>query len=119
MTKSVKALIVDDEEEIGFMVSRILAKREVDATYVDRIEKGKEKILNENFDLFYLDLHLPDGTGFDLVPEIRQQVGAPKIYFISAYDGIQESERAAELKVDGFISKPFTKNDILNTLIEE
>ncbi|MEQ8241661.1 MAG: response regulator [Cyclobacteriaceae bacterium] len=118
MKENVKALIVDDEEEIGFIVSRILAKQDINATYVDRIEKGKEKILNENFDLFYLDLHLPDGTGFDLVPEIRQQAEPNKIFFISAYDGVHESERAAELKVDGFISKPFTKNDILNTLIE-
>lgn len=113
---NLKALIVDDEEEIGFMVTRILQKQHIDATHVDRVQQGLKKIQSDEFDYYFLDLNLPDGTGFDLVSEIRKQRSPSKIFFISAYDGIKETQRAAELKVDGFISKPFTKQDIINTL---
>lgn len=109
-----KTLIVDDEEEIGLMVSKFLQKEGLESSYVDSIEKAALLISKESFDLFFLDLNLPDGTGFDLIPAIKKQKEKKKIVVISAYDGIREIERSQELGVDLFIRKPFTKQQIID-----
>ncbi|MEM7108676.1 MAG: response regulator [Bacteroidota bacterium] len=111
------ALIVDDELDIGLMLSRILEKEVVSAQHVDRITKALEILAEKKvFDFYFLDLNLPDGTGFDLVPLIKKQQPEAAIYFISAYDGVFEKNKAAELEVNGFIKKPFTKSDILSAI---
>lgn len=110
------ALIVDDENDIGLIVSRILKKRGLTVKYLDRITKAREDISGNKYDLFLLDLNLPDGTGFDLIPLIRQQNEEAKILIISAYDGINEMKKAKEMNISAFIKKPFSKNDILNAL---
>lgn len=109
-------LIVDDEEDIGVMLTRFLNREGIDTIYADRISKAAEIISDQQFDFYLLDLHLPDGTGFDLIPAIRNQQGNPRIIVISAYDGIAETERANELSVDRFIRKPFTRKEVLQTI---
>lgn len=112
-----KALIVDDELDIGLMLSRMLNKNGLDAQHVDRVEKAKS-ILSEKglHNVYFLDLNLPDGTGFDLVPIIKKEQPKAKIYIISAYDGAFEKNKAMELEVNGFIKKPFAKSDILSVI---
>lgn len=109
-----KVLIVDDEEDIGLMISMFLRKEGLEANYVNRIEVAKEKIEKTDYQMFFLDLNLPDGTGFDLMPLIREKSGASKIAVISAYDSGDETNKAMELGADIFIKKPFTKSEIVN-----
>jgi DNA-binding NtrC family response regulator len=110
------ALIVDDEEDIGLMVSVFLKKSGVGSTYLSRVTPALEKIADETFDFYFLDLNLPDGTGFDLIPLIHQNNPAAQIIIISAYDSHLETARAEDFKVKAFVKKPFTKQDILATL---
>lgn len=111
-----KALIVDDENDIGLMVSRILTKEGLDAEYVDRIVSAKEKVTKNTYQVYLLDLNLPDGTGFDLIPLIRQKVANARIIVISAHDGTYEMNKIKEERVDAFIKKPFTKSQILEAI---
>lgn len=111
-----RALIVDDEMDIGWMISKFLTSKLFDVEYVDSIEKARQKIHKADYSIFFLDLNLPDGTGFDLIPEIRKKNSAPKIIVISAYDGITETRRAKEMEVDLFIKKPFTKKQVLEAV---
>lgn len=111
-----KALIVDDEADIGIMVSRFLNKSGVEAEYVTRIEAARKKIASQNYQLYFLDLHLPDGTGFDLMDEIKAQEEEPNVIIISAYDGIEETRTAAEHGVKHFIKKPFSKSQVIEAV---
>lgn len=113
-----KVLIVDDEKEIGLMVSKILSKNGFNAQFTTSIEEAKILIKENNYAIFLLDLNLPDGTGFDLIPTIREQVVDPKIIIISAYDGVMEQKRLKELQVDTFIKKPFSKADLLAAVLK-
>ena len=112
-----KALIVDDEEDIGLMVSRILTKEGMQVQYVSRVEAARQKLESETFQLYLLDLNLPDGTGLDLIPEIRKEKGSkPRIIVISAYDGPYEMKKVQEEKVDLFMKKPFNKRQLIDAI---
>ncbi len=111
-----KALIVVDEEDIGLMVRIILTNAGVPADYVSRVNTARTEIRKNNYDLFVLDLNLPDGTGFDLIPLIRDYHPGAEIVIVSAYDGSVEKHKAEEFGVRSFIKKPFTKQDLQNVV---
>ncbi|SMD32797.1 Response regulator receiver domain-containing protein [Reichenbachiella faecimaris] len=111
-----KALIVDDEDDIGLMVSRILTKEGLQAEHVNRIAAAKDKVQDGEYQAYLLDLNLPDGTGFDLIPLIRAQSPNARVIVISAHDGVYEMERVAQEKVHTFIKKPFTKSQIIEAI---
>lgn len=116
MTQALEALIVDDEEDIGIMVSVFLKKAGIKTTYINRVAAAKKVISTHDFDFYFLDLNLPDGAGFDLIPLIRSKNDASKVIIISAYDGHLETSKAEEFEVTAFIKKPFAKQDILNAI---
>ena len=117
MGEKLNILIVDDEEDICLMVSRILQKEGHSVTFCHSIQEGKGYVLNNRYQAYFLDLNLTDGSGFDLIPLIQgKNEGASQIIIISAYDGHLERERAESFGVDAFIHKPFTKRQILEAL---
>ena len=111
-----KVLIVDDEEDIGLMVSSFVKKAGMLPTYLNRVAPAETEIVEKHFDYYFLDLNLPDGTGFDLIPLIKEHNPKAIIVIISAYDSDRETSRAKELGVAAFLKKPFTKNALLETL---
>ncbi|OEK02902.1 hypothetical protein BFP97_15825 [Roseivirga sp. 4D4] len=116
MKEGMTALIVDDEEDIGLMVSVFLKKAGIKTTYLSRVTPAFKRVEEETFDFYFLDLNLPDGTGFDLLPTIRQKDAQAKVIIISAYDGHLETSKAKEFEVTAFVKKPFTKKDILEAI---
>lgn len=115
---SMRALIVDDEEDIGFMTKIILKNLGIMSDVTQSIRHAVHKIQKNAYDLYFLDLNLPDGSGFDLVPEIKNCNKTAGVIIISAHDGNEEITKADELGVDAFIKKPFTKKEI-NQAIDE
>ncbi|WP_339607388.1 response regulator [uncultured Roseivirga sp.] len=116
MEEKKSVAIVDDEEFIGHMVSKFLQNEGLNTTYFDRMLTAREDFLNKIYDYYFLDLNLPDGTGFDLVPIIQEKAKNAKIIIISAHDGHEELSRAKAFGVHDFIHKPFNKQSILNTV---
>lgn len=111
-----RALIVDDEMDIGVMTSIILKTKRIHADTVISIREANEKIRHNRYDLFILDLNLPDGNGFDLIPSIRMNNTDARIVIISAHDGTIELKQARKFNVDLFVRKPFSRKQILEAV---
>jgi DNA-binding response OmpR family regulator len=111
-----EALIVEDEREIGLMTKKILMERGINTKRVASVCEALTEIRDKDYGIYFLDLNLPDGTGFDLIPHIRGRKKDAWIVIISAYDDITESRKALRLKVNAFLKKPFSKADILNAV---
>lgn len=111
-----KALIVDDEKDIGYLICGILRQKNVGCMVVHTLEMARKLIKNHSFDLYFVDLKLPDGSGFDLVPQLNELEGDPEVVIISAFDGEEERSMAKSLGVKKFINKPFTKKEILTVI---
>ncbi len=111
-----KILIVDDEVEICFLLSGILQKQGFKTNYAHSVKDGMIKIEQEHYNSVFLDLNLPDGVGFNLIPKIKKSDEAIKVIVISAYDGTLEKKNAIKYGADYFISKPFSKNKINEAL---
>lgn len=105
-----KALVVDDELDICRLLTLQLKSLGLNAEYVLTIGEAKAKISLAAYDVIFVDLNLPDGSGFDLLESLNAINSSSRVVVISAYD--VERKKALECGADGFIAKPFSKRTI-------
>ena len=116
MGDNVKALIVDDEVDVCYLLSAILRHKNLQTSYVNSISDAKRVLSEHNLSLVFLDNHLPDGFGVNFIEEIRSLYPTVKIIMITAHDTPADRNKAYENGVDHFIGKPFTRDVIFKTL---
>jgi two-component system copper resistance phosphate regulon response regulator CusR len=108
-----KLLIVDDEKDIRDLCSTIIKRYFDFEIFSAGSLKEAEKIAGQNkIDFVILDLHLPDGVGFDLVPFLKNTNPKLKFLVVTAYNHCVEKKRAEELGAEKLLSKPFKSVDL-------
>jgi len=118
MANKLKALIVDDEIDVCYLLTAILNCKNLQASYVNSINEAKRVLQEENPSIVFLDNHLPDGFGVSFIKEIKKINPSVKIVMITAYDTSADRDKAYHQGVDYFIGKPFTKEIIFKTVEE-
>lgn len=111
-----KALIIDDEIDICYLLSGILKQKNCQTHYVNNLADAVVELRNSSPVIIFLDNHLPDGLGIEFVDHIKRNYPSIKIIMITAYDTIADRQLAINKGVDIFIGKPFTKEAINNAL---
>lgn len=107
-----KALIIDDEIDICYLLSGILRNKNIQPNYVNTIGDAAAALKKHQPDIIFLDNHLPDGMGVDLIKDIKLTLPDSKLVMITAYDTATDRNRAIAEGVDFFISKPFSRDTI-------
>ncbi|MEO5682401.1 MAG: response regulator [Chitinophagaceae bacterium] len=107
-----KALIVDDEVDICFLLSGILRQKQLKPSFVNNLAGAKESLAHDTPSILFLDNHLPDGFGLDFIGYVKANYPQVKIVMITAHDGLAERKKAQTEGADLFISKPFTRDVI-------
>jgi two-component SAPR family response regulator len=116
MEEGVKALIVDDEQDVCFLLSSILKNKRLQTNCVNSIGEAKKILVKENPSIIFLDNHLPDGFGINFIEEIKKLRPAVKIVMITAHDTKSDKDKAYLHGVDFFIGKPFTRDKVFNVI---
>lgn len=108
--------IIDDEPDICTLVSTIVKQKGFDVDFANDLKSGFEKIKKKNPQLLFLDLNLPDGSGYSIINQVKEFNPQIKICIISAYNTPTEQQSANEYPIDKFIGKPFGKKQILDLI---
>jgi DNA-binding response OmpR family regulator len=108
-----KILYIEDNQDTAEAVKIILTNAGFAA---ETASCGKEGIVKAKdfYDLFLLDIMLPDMSGWDIFEMFSRKYTKSKYIFLSAIP--VSTERMEELKKTGvsdYITKPFTKADLL------
>lgn len=107
-----KALIIDDEIDICYLLSGLLTKKNVKPQYVNTIGEALKVLEKTHPQIIFLDNHLPDGRGVDLIRYIKGHLPETKLVMITAYDSTEERRKAISEGVDYFVPKPFSGEKI-------
>lgn len=110
-----KVIIVDDEVSVRNSISKILKMDfpEINITSsVGTIGEGYSEIVNNTPDLLFLDVELPDGTGFDLLH--RFDSINFRVIFITGHQ--EYALKAIKMSALDFILKPFDSGEIRNAV---
>ncbi len=107
-----KILIVEDELSIAELEKDYLELSDFEVEIETDGEKGLERALKENFDLYILDLMLPGVDGFEICKRIRQVKNSP-ILMVSARKDDIDKIRGLGLGADDYITKPFSPSELV------
>jgi len=110
------ALIIDDEYDICFLLSRILKNNDVQVHFANSIGEGKNFLSQISPGVLFLDNHLPDGFGVDFIRYVKQQYPQVKVVMVTAHDTTEDKKKAIREGADAFISKPFSALEIKSAI---
>ncbi len=114
-------LIIDDQEDLRFSLSKIVKKQGYDVTTAANGNDGLALLRSSVIDLVFLDIGLPDGNGIKLIDSIRQIAADIDIVMLT---GINEAKTAIDALRAGaidYIVKPFDLlefKSILNRILQ-
>lgn len=113
-----KALIIDDETDICYLLSRLLKQKHLETSFVNSLSDADKALKKDTPEIIFLDNHLPDGLGMNYISHIKANYPGTKIVMITAHDSSDDREKAMKNGADFFIGKPFT-SDIIYKAVDE
>jgi len=102
-------LVVEDDKIIASGLVYALEQEDFSAYHCESVSEAERAIANQKFDLALLDMHLPDGTGFD----VRKKLSDTAIIFLTVDDDEARIVTAFEGGADDYITKPFRIRELL------
>ncbi|MFN0082356.1 MAG: response regulator [Ferruginibacter sp.] len=111
-----KALIIDDETDICYLLSRLLKHKNLETSFVNSLSEADKALKTEHPEIIFLDNHLPDGLGMNYIAYIKKNYPTSKVVMITAHDSGDDRAQALENGADYFIGKPFTSEMIYKTV---
>ena len=107
-----RILIVEDEVSIADLEKDYLELSGFEVEIENDGRSGLERALNEEFDLFILDLMLPEVDGFEICRQIREKKNTP-ILMVSAKKDDIDKIRGLGLGADDYVTKPFSPSELV------
>lgn len=115
-----KILIIDDEPKIRNGLSNLLARREgweVAGAYENAADALKYLAVNQ-VDVIITDIKMPEISGLELIARIRERDKKTAIIILSGYSNFQFAQRAIELGVSRYLTKPTNPRELICVLEE-
>ncbi|TDT62777.1 response regulator transcription factor [Fonticella tunisiensis] len=106
--KQPKILIVEDDESIRKLISRILTKEGMLTYQAENGKQALQKIDKYDFDLIILDILMDDISGYDVARAIREHDLKLPIIFLSGKKENEDIIRGLDIGADSYITKPFS-----------
>lgn len=116
--KEVRALVIDDIEEMTVNFVRMLQLLNVKARAAYSVREAMLYLLEETPDIIFLDVRMPGFDGFEVLTYLRREPRLEKVpVCIVSTDAQEETVRkAGELGVVGYIVKPAAVEDFETVL---
>ena len=106
-----RIVVVEDEPAIAESVGYALRRDSYDVVVASTYAEAERAALQA--DLIILDLMLPDGSGFDLIRQLRRESRTTPIIVLSSRDSEADRVAALETGADDYVTKPFSPREVV------
>ncbi|HET9265027.1 MAG TPA: sigma-54 dependent transcriptional regulator [Vicinamibacterales bacterium] len=113
MTRKRHIVIVDDEPNIGRSLRLILEGEGYRVSVCDSVAAWRAERLRARADVHVLDVRLPDGSGIDVLRELRQEDDRSAVVMISGHGTIRDAVEATRIGAFDFLEKPLARDRVL------
>lgn len=117
--KNIRILCIEDEPDMIELIDLILSRQGFDVIGANGGIEGARMIREEMPDLILLDIMMPDLDGWEVYQQIKADEKTRNIPVIVVTAKAQNIDKVLGLhiaKVDDYISKPFTPDDLLKSV---
>ena len=102
----IKILVVEDDISLKDSLVRLLQNRDFLVQAVENKQQAVEQIKSgQQYDIYLLDVWLPDGNGFDICHEIRK-ISQAIVMFLTSCDDEESITKGLDIGGDDYITKP-------------
>jgi two-component system, NtrC family, response regulator len=105
-TVQARILVIDDDEGMCYTLTRMVEEEGHEAHSVHTLEKGLEMIRSGRYDVVFLDVRLPDGSGIQAIPRVQTIPCPPEIIIVTGYGDKDGAKTALKSGVWDYIEKP-------------
>lgn len=112
-----KLLLLEDDLSLIDGLRYSLKKNGFDVDFVRTVREALQSLAQINqYDLLILDVTLPDGTGFEVCENVREQNQQIPIIFLTASDEEVNIIRGLDSGGDDYITKPFKLGELCSRI---
>ncbi len=113
MKEKVKILLVEDDTNLGTILTEYLTVKKFEVTQAVNGEDGFNSFKNNRFDLCIVDVMMPKMDGFTLAKKIRLIDKDVPILFVTAKSLLDDKLEGFKIGADDYITKPFSMEELL------
>ncbi|MEA2028773.1 MAG: response regulator transcription factor [Campylobacterota bacterium] len=117
-----KVLLIEDDIQLNTTITNFLKSIKYDVTSLTDGEVAIDTIDNTNFNLYIIDINIPNVNGLDIVKYIRQKDTTTPIIIITASMELDNFQTAFKNGCNEYIKKPFFLEELeirINNLLEK
>ena len=108
-----KILVVEDNPKMARSVEMTLTECGFEVLTVGTVAEAKAKAGEEAYDLFLLDLMLPDGDGMQLCKDLRGSGVKAPLMMLTALSGTSRKVAGLDSGADDYLTKPFEVDELV------
>ena len=106
-------LVVDDEPQIRHLLANILEDCGYPCVLAEDVASARKILREMPVDLVLTDQEMPGESGIDLIRHIKKEHPRTGVVMVTIIDNIEQAREVLALGVYGYITKPFTRNQVL------
>ena len=107
-----KILVIEDEKALAQSIEDYLKQEKYICEVVQTFNAAQEKINLYQYDCIVVDITLPDGTGLNIIRELKQIGSETGIIIISAKNSLPDKISGLETGADDYLTKPFHLSEL-------
>ena len=107
-----KLLLIEDNVQLLNDMNEFLIENDFRVETASTLREAREKVFVYKYDLLIIDIGLPDGSGLELLKEVKEKKYDAGILILTAKDAVEDKVEGLNLGADDYMTKPFHKAEL-------
>ncbi|KQT24583.1 two-component system response regulator [Chryseobacterium sp. Leaf405] len=108
-----KVLIIEDETELSKSIAEYLSEENYLCEFAATFQEAMHKIEIFDYACIILDIMLPDGNGFKILEELKNQNKQDGVIIVSAKNALDDKIKGLQMGADDYLTKPFHLSELM------
>jgi putative two-component system response regulator len=108
-----RLLCVDDDAQVRTLIDRVVVAAGYDCVGVGTVDGARELLAHEDFSVVLCDIGLPGRSGLELLEELGRTRPDIATVMVTGHDHVGIVDAALKLGAYGYVTKPFSANDLI------
>jgi signal transduction histidine kinase/CheY-like chemotaxis protein len=111
-----KVLVAEDTPTNQMLIKLLLEKLGLEVTITENGRETVKTALQEHFDLIFMDMHMPEMSGYEATRELRQKGMHDPIIALTASAMKGDEQKCLDAGCDAYLSKPINRDKLLEAI---
>ena len=111
-----KIIVLEDDAIVRNSLENFLRRQRFDVASASTLAAARDYLSGDNFDLIFMDRHLPDGDGIDLLKEMQLRPQRPLAVVMTGFSSVESAVECMKNGAFDYLIKPFSTDQIEFTL---